>query len=108
MEDLKVPLVTEGTQVQVRVWGDHVEAIDQGEKASEWINRFLMDERKGKVLRFVHVMETFVRETDTQYAPGYQTGFADGFPYLLSIDKSLDKVNENLKEPIPMNRFRAK
>ena len=35
-----------------------------------------------------------------------QVGFADGFPYLLISQASLDKLNSRLSEPLPMNRFR--
>lgn len=36
------------------------------------------------------------------------TGFADGFPFLLANQTSLDDLNTRLAEPIPMNRFRPK
>jgi uncharacterized protein YcbX len=32
--------------------------------------------------------------------------FADGFPFLLISQSSLDDLNSKLKNPVPMNRFR--
>jgi uncharacterized protein YcbX len=36
------------------------------------------------------------------------TGFADGFPFLLANQSSLDDLNDRLPTPIPMARFRPK
>jgi uncharacterized protein len=34
--------------------------------------------------------------------------FADGFPFLLISEASLQDINSRLKDPVPMNRFRPK
>ncbi len=47
------------------------------------------------------------RDADPQYAPeGQHVSFADGFPYLIIGQASLDELNRKLAEPLPMNRFR--
>ncbi|CAN6168006.1 unnamed protein product [Urochloa humidicola] len=51
-------------------------------------------------------MESETRLTDPDYARGYKTMFSDGFPFLITSQGSLDALNEILKEPIPINRFR--
>ena len=66
------------------------------------------DVRGDSELRFVRVKHSFVRATRPKYAPGHQTGFADGFPFLLTLDSSLAAVNKALPTAIPMNRFRPK
>lgn len=35
-------------------------------------------------------------------------GFADDFPVTTILDKSLEKLNEHLTEPVLMNRFRPR
>jgi uncharacterized protein YcbX len=43
-----------------------------------------------------------------QYAvnPDDHTGFADGYPILLTSEEGLQDLNSRLESPIPMNRFR--
>lgn len=49
------------------------------------------------------------RQVDRTYAlRGQTTGFADGFPFLLANQSSLDDLNTRLARPIFMNRFRPK
>ncbi|KAG5631200.1 hypothetical protein H5410_002917 [Solanum commersonii] len=48
------------------------------------------------------------RPTDPNYAPGYKIKFNDAYPFLLISQKSLDVLNEQLKEPVSINRFRPK
>jgi uncharacterized protein YcbX len=48
-----------------------------------------------------------VRPVDPDYAgPGHRVGFADGFPFLLISEASLDDLNARLAHPLPMARFR--
>ncbi|KAG2636816.1 hypothetical protein PVAP13_2NG474309 [Panicum virgatum] len=39
---------------------------------------------------------------------GYKVMFIDAFPILIDSQVALDALNEILKEPVPMNRFRPK
>ncbi|KAI3805836.1 hypothetical protein L1987_21723 [Smallanthus sonchifolius] len=50
--------------------------------------------------------ESETRPVDPHYATGYNVKFPDAFPYLLISEASLDAVNEQLKEPVSINRFR--
>ena len=48
-----------------------------------------------------------IRAVDPDYArPADQVGFADGFPFLLISQASLDHLNRRLAAPLPMLRFR--
>jgi len=47
------------------------------------------------------------RQTDLNYTKkGHYTSFADGYPFLLIGEASLDELNSRLDQPLPMNRFR--
>ena len=47
------------------------------------------------------------RWADGRYAPkGQHVSFADGFPFLIIGQASLDDLNSRLEHPLPMNRFR--
>lgn len=104
MPELRLPLSGEiGEEVNVRVWQDRCQAVDQGDKASEWFSSFL----GAKSIRLVRMSKNFVRPVDPNYAPqDAQVSFADGFPLLIISEASLAKLNSRLEKPIPMNRFR--
>ncbi len=87
---------------EVRVWDDHVTALDCGDTAAQWLSRFLDTD-----CRLVYFPDDGQRAVDPTYAqPGDVTAFSDGFPLLLITQASLDDLNGRLAEPVPMRRFR--
>ncbi|XP_031389602.1 mitochondrial amidoxime-reducing component 1-like isoform X2 [Punica granatum] len=103
MSPLKVSLsqpgqITEG----ISVWEWSGSALDEGEEAAKWFSDYL-----GKPSRLVRFnADSQKRPVDAKYAPGHKTMFSDGYPFLLISQGSLDALNELLKEPVPINRFR--
>ncbi len=93
----------EGRRVRARVWDDVCDAVDQGNDVSFWLQDFL-----AAPVRLVRMADGFERKCDPKYARSErdQTGFADGYPFLLISQASLDDLNARLSEPVPMNRFR--
>lgn len=103
MDPLRIPLVAElPTTYDVSVWEWSGSAYDEGVEAAEWFTTFLGNPTR--LVRFKEESET--RLTDPDYARGYRTMFSDGFPLLIASQGSLDALNEILKEPVPINRFR--
>jgi uncharacterized protein len=101
---LSVPVEANGAaRTSVTVWRDSgVDALDLGEEAAEWLSDVLSEP-----VRLVHLAPDAVRQVDLNFAqPGDQVGFADGFPFLLISEESLDDLNRRLDSPLPMNRFR--
>lgn len=100
---LSVPLQTPGAaQLQVRVWRDTVQAALVCEEADGWFSEFLKTRA-----RLVYMPETTVRPVDPSYSQeGDRVGFADGFPFLLISEASLEDLNSRLDEPVSMLRFR--
>lgn len=103
MDVLKVPLV-EPSEVAngVSMWEWSGSALDEGDDASKWFSKYLG--KPSRLVRFNEVSES--RLTDPNYAPGYKIKFSDVYPFLLISQKSLDVLNEQLKEPMSINRFR--
>jgi uncharacterized protein YcbX len=69
-----------------------------------WFSRFL-----GQNVHLLYQADEDHRLCDADFAvaPGRdEVGFADAFPYLISTEATLAKVNGLLAEPVPMNRFR--
>jgi len=101
MPDLAIDPNAEG-RMEVVVWGDAVQASPAGADADAWLSGFL-----GLPCRLVCFPDDAVRSVDPGFArPSDQVGFADGFPFLLISQASLDDLNGRLDEAVPMLRFR--
>jgi hypothetical protein len=88
--------------VTVTVWDDVVEAVTVCEEANSWLSNTL-----NQNLRLVMMPDSSVRKADPRYAKHEENvSFADGFPYLVISQASLDDLNSRLAEPISMIRFR--
>ncbi|TVQ07435.1 MAG: MOSC domain-containing protein [Balneolaceae bacterium] len=109
---LTLPENTKGLKkIPVTVWSDTCEAFDEGDEASDWLTDTL-GTHKGRKLRMVRFNDEYRRNVDRTHLKGEDshTAFADGFPYLITSESSLNRLNERLiergSEPVPMNRFR--
>ena len=88
---------------RVRVWSDHVDTLDAGERAAEWLSAVL-----GMTVRLVYQSGDHSRHVDAEHAPNLHTpvSLADGFPLLLTTTGSLDILNAHLDTPVDMRCFR--
>jgi uncharacterized protein YcbX len=103
MEPLTLSLTHGGTATQVQCWKDLCAAIDAGDAAAAWLERFL-----GQPHRLVRFDPTFRRVADRAWTGDIvaHAQFSDGFPWLLISEASLADLNGRLDTPLPMNRFR--
>jgi uncharacterized protein YcbX len=106
--------------VPVRIFCSDTLGADEGDAVAHWLSAFL--ETPCRLLRLhpnaarmaspQHVDAW--RAAHQDWAPGFPAqhsfGFADGFPFLVTNQASLDELNEQMRvkgePPIPMNRFR--
>ncbi|KAL8262368.1 hypothetical protein R6Q59_026417 [Mikania micrantha] len=86
----------------VSLWGWTGSALDEGDEAAKWFTDFIGE--PSRLVRFNDESET--RRADPVYAFGFNVKFPDSFPFLLISEASLDAVNQQLKEPVSINRFR--
>jgi len=103
-DSIRLGLQTSGTPWPVNIWKSKgVHAIDQGEEAANWFSDWL-----GTSVRLVHFADGYKRIINEQYAVNDddRTGFADGYPILLTSEEGLEDLNSHLESPVPMNRFR--
>lgn len=103
-DSLQIGIQTSGTPWLVNVWKSKgVHAIDQGEDAANWFSDWLRTP-----VRLVHFADGYKRLVNEQYAVNADdhTGFADGYPILLTSEEGLQDLNTRLESPVPMNRFR--
>ncbi|WP_173835004.1 MOSC domain-containing protein [Halomonas sp. HG01] len=118
---LAVPLARHGLErLEVSIWKDTCEALDEGAEAAQWLTAVLGDGRRrdGRQgdeeggLRLVRFPEERRREVEADYLRGESahTAFPDGYPLLVAHQASLERLNERLAEkgldPVPMSRFR--
>lgn len=88
--------------MDVQVWDSSVAAYRVDLEADRWLTHAL--ERPA---RLVGMPESSVRPVN----PGFDRGsdivsFADGYPYLVIGEASLEALNRRLEEPVEMRRFR--
>ncbi len=92
--------------IPVNIWDDeHVPAVVVSDAADRWFS-----DKLGQPCRLVFMPDASRRPVEEQYAVDPQqipaVSFADGYPYLLIGQASLDALNRRLPEPIGMERFR--
>jgi uncharacterized protein len=84
------------------IWDDPVEAIEVNKDFSLWFS----DELQIKC-KLVLFPEANRRDVDPEYAKAKeQVSLADGYPFLIIGQASLNDLNHRLTTPVPMNRFR--
>ena len=91
-----------GEDWTVKVWGDSVTARRVGGDISKKISSYVHEE-----LELVWMGEQTIRPVESR--PGTENkevGFADGFPFLVISQASLEDLNNRLTEPVTMDRFR--
>lgn len=109
---LEIPLaVQSSTTDEVIIWDDQVRAIDEGGEASSWLTAIL-GEIDGKGVRLFRYAPEHIRPVKQKHLKGEDahTAFADGFPFLVTSEASLNALNQRLKQkgatPVGMDRFR--
>ena len=91
-----------GKEMEVTVWGDSVAALQVAPAVSAWFSDFL-----GMNVDLVVMPERAHRKLDPRYSVQNESvSFADGMPYVILGQSSLDDLNGRLKDPVEMDRFR--
>lgn len=94
--------VANGARIPVVVWGDTVMALWPGLEADAWLSHAI-----GLNCRLVYMDDEAVRFADQRYAgAGKMVSFADGYPYLLVNQASLDHLSRRAGQSFEPERFR--
>jgi uncharacterized protein YcbX len=102
MTTLDVPVIADARR-EVVVWGEVIDADDQGADVAEWLSHFL-----GGPHQLARISNADARMSWTvRGAPStYKMAFADAYPVLMTSVASLDDLNGRLENPVAMDRFR--
>lgn len=102
---LALHLAIDGVEgpVRVKLRNDELAAYDMGDLAAQWFSDFL-----GQQLRLVRFDPEQKRLSNKMWAGDIaaENAFSDGFPILVISEASLAELNQRLKEPVTMARFR--
>ncbi|MEM8827955.1 MAG: MOSC N-terminal beta barrel domain-containing protein [Cyanobacteria bacterium P01_G01_bin.19] len=118
-EDDSMPSLTftptlEGEILEVEIWRDRLQAIDQGDAVARWFHQ-LLDLDSSKICRLVKQSPEHKRILPKKYSSqeDIPVSFADSYPVMLTATASLVELNQRMeeihlsqKQTIPMNRFR--
>ena len=98
-----IPMVVPDQVREVSIWQDTCAALDQGDEISTALTKFME-----KPCRLMYMPDFVFRQVNQKYAAQAtdEVGFADGYPFLLISEASLEDLNSRLAVPVPMNRFR--
>jgi uncharacterized protein len=101
--DFKIPIITEGGKLPVTVWDDTMQAALVSKEANEFLSDFL-----GKAVLLVKMPDSTERRVDEKYNLGHDiVSFADGYPFLIIGEASMQNLNERMEAPLSMRRFRT-
>lgn len=93
---------------EATVWKNKCQVLLESEEVGRW----LTDQLKTPwPVRLVRMANNFTRKVDQSEKFGVgnhlvETQFADGFPFLIANQASLNELNRQLETPVPMDRFR--
>ena len=102
---LQVPLSPETDEYHTaKLWSSTVRSQYYPEEVDEWFS-----EAMGTACRLVAMPEGAHRAVNPLYAVRRfkdTVSYADGYPFMVLSQASLEDLNSRLTEPVPMNRFR--
>lgn len=100
--DAHVPRPREGAPMTVGIWQDTLTGARVSGQGSAWFTALL-----GQPVRLVWLPPVAERVVDPDWASGeHFTGFADGFPVLVTHQVSLEDLAGRVGRPLSMRRFR--
>ena len=96
------PLPYDDEEIKVQIWDDNVTALKYNSDTNNWFTEAI-----GVKCSLVYMPDSTKRKVDPNYTTNKFVGFADGYPFLIIGEESLNDLNKRLEEPVPMNRFRT-
>ncbi len=88
--------------IEVSIWNDRCTARVINHKVNQWLSDFLHTD-----CRLVYQPDDGIRKVDPVYARTTdQVAFADGFPFLIISDSSLQSLNKAMQQDLSVSRFR--
>jgi len=94
--------LADGDERKVKIWDDEVISLQGNLGWDDWFSEAL-----GRAVSLVYFPEENDRKIKEKWqVEGESVSLADGYPYLIIGQNSLDNLNQKLKKPIGVERFR--
>lgn len=112
MESVEVPFHIEPDDEELVIATVHEKPVAGqvvSEELNDWFTTFLPRYKQNDRFRLLHVRDDRPRYIPERYQrpdASNRVGFADGHPILLASEPSLTRLNGEMEEAVPMNRFR--
>lgn len=102
-QDIAVPLlINAGVSVTVNIWRDQCQGLHVNDEVDQWLSDFL-----SMPCHLIYQPESTIRNVDPDYATAKdKVYFSDGFPFLITSEASLNKLNQIMGLDLTMARFR--
>ncbi|CAG8595648.1 12695_t:CDS:2 [Cetraspora pellucida] len=106
MEELRLPLLpneSDYIKYKATIWDDIIDVCDCGDESSKWITKYL-----GISARIVFKSDDRLITRNLPKDIGHQPkiAFADGYPFLLLSEESLNDLNKRLSKLVDVRNFR--
>jgi len=85
-------------EINVQIWKDNVTALKYNHDVNDWFKEAI-----GFKCCLVYMPDSTKRKVDPEYANNKMVGFADGFPFLIIGEESLNDLNNRLEKPQPIS-----
>jgi uncharacterized protein YcbX len=103
LSPLTIPLLPYDEEaINAQIWNDNVTALKYNSDVNRWFTEAI-----GFKCSLVLMPDSTKRIVDPDYAQNKLVGFADGYPFLIIGEESLNDLNKRMAEPLPMIRFRT-
>jgi hypothetical protein len=103
IEPLSIPFsFRHSKKDKVIIWADTVTGEFYNNQIDEWFSDII-----GIKCHLVKMPESTQRTVDKKYAENKIVSFADGYPFMIIGQASLDDLNSRIEKPLQMNRFRT-
>ncbi len=103
IEPLSIPFNFEHSKTEeVVIWRDTVLGEFYNKQIDDWFSEII-----GIKCHLVKMPESTKRVVDEKYAKEKIVSFADGYPFLIIGQSSLNDLNSRMENLLPMNRFRT-
>lgn len=100
---IKIPGFPDGkNEISVTIWKDQCIAQTYNPGIDTWFSNAL-----GFKCRLVYMPDSTKRKVNPEYAEEKIVSFADGYPFLIVGEESLNDLNRRMEIPLTMNRFRT-
>ena len=102
LPSFSVPTTSYDTdEISVQIWNDEVPALKYKWEVNDWFTNAI--ESKSSL---VFMPGSTKRAVNPEYAINKIVSFADGYPFMMIGEESLNELNSNFDNPLPANRFR--